>query len=419
MKRRQFIRSSLAAYWASSLGLSLAGLSDVVVAQNKPTNSGALGKWPLATKPVIMVFLRGGADTLSLLSPLDDPDFIAARPPEMRIKLEGFNKTPVMVSGNNGYANSNANTALYWHPAAEPLAKLYQAKRLAPWVAVGVTDETRSHFEAQEIMERGVASLQSLPDHLGWMARQFENEALGQKAKSILPLFAGNNNLPAALQGYQAVLAVRDLVNGVGFPGGVGAMQALQALCAQEVNHPASGLMRITADTIAAVNQALPREVPPSNKIIAYASAGQTPYPNSDPGVGLRSVARLIGAKVGLQYASVDHLGWDTHEYQNSKMDNLIRDLSNALFAFDEDMQAQGQQYSLVVMTEFGRRLRSNRSSGTDHGHASTALLLGNYVVGGQVLGQWPGLSAAQLDRGVDLAVTTDYREVLKRTISS
>ena len=122
-------------------------------------------------------------------------------------------------------------------------------------------------------------------------------------------------------------------------------------------------------------------------------------------------------SNVGLQYACVDHLGWDTHEYQNGKIDNLVRDLSNALGAFDEDMQAQQQRYTLVVMTEFGRRLRTNRSGGTDHGHASLSLVMGSNVAGGKVYGRWPGLSSSALDRGVDLAVTTDYRQVLKQAL--
>ncbi len=410
MKRRQFLQSSLATYWASSLGVSLAGLSDFALAQ---TSKGAdtPSKWLTANKPFILVFLRGGADTLSLLSPLDDPDFIAARPPEMRIKLDGFNTKPIMTEGVGG------KTALYWHPNAQPLAKLFEAGRLSPWVGVGVTDETRSHFEAQEMMERGLTSLQKLPDSYGWMVRQLQKESKSQRAKSILPLFAGNNHLPAVLQGDDAVLAARDLSYGISFPGGSAGLRALQSLCAQEVSHPASSLMRITADTIDAVNQAIPKELPPSNKVIPYVSAGPTPYPNSDPAVGLRSVARLIQARVGLQYASVDHLGWDTHEYQNGKIDYLLRDLSNALGAFDEDMQAQQQRYTLVVMTEFGRRLRTNRSGGTDHGHASLSLVMGSNVAGGKVYGRWPGLAAAQLDRGVDLAVTSDYRQVLKQAL--
>ena len=142
-------------------------------------------------------------------------------------------------------------------------------------------------------------------------------------------------------------------------------------------------------------------------------SSGKTPYSNADPSVGLRSAARLIEAKVGLQYAWVDQLGWDTHENQPGRLNELIRNLSTSLAAFSQDMDAKNQPYTLVVMTEFGRRLRSNRSNGTDHGHGSLGLILGTKVPGGQTMGRWPGLSTGSLDRGVDLAVTTDYQKFL------
>ena len=396
MKRREFIKGGLA--------LSMAGISDLVFAGDAPLSVPT--SLPNNRAPFILVFLRGGADTLSFLSPLDDPDFIAARPPEYRFTPSGFNEKPLIVDG----------TSLYWHPKAEPLAKLYNAGRFAPWVAMGFGNETRSHFEAQEIMERGVGSLQKLPDNDGWMVRQLarKHPPLG---KSVLPLFAGNNNLPGVMHGSNLVMAARDLSSGLNYPGGPAALRALQSLCSLEESHPASALMKETADTINVVNQTFPKEAGNSNKVAAYVSSGATAYPNSDPGVGLKSVARLLQANVGLQYACVDHLGWDTHEYQNGKIDYLLRDLSNALGAFDEDMQAQQQPYTLVVMTEFGRRLRTNRSGGTDHGHASTALIMGNKVAGGQIYGRWPGLSSGQLDRGVDLAATTDYRTVLKRAL--
>jgi len=404
MRRREFLTNSLGLPLVATFASSLAGISDFAFSQTNALSVPT--SFPNARAPFILVFLRGGADTLSFLSPLDDPDFIAARPPEYRFTPNGFNERPLMIDG----------TALYWHPKAEPLAKLYSAGRLVPWVAVGFGDETRSHFEAQEIMERGVGSLAKLPDNNGWMVRQLARAGQSQH-QGLLPLFAGNNNLPGVMQGSSNVMAARDLTNGINYPGGPAALRALQSLCALEEGHPASVLMKETADTINAVNQAFPKEVGNPNKVMPYVSSGATPYPNSDPAVGLKSVARLLQANVGLQYACVDHLGWDTHEYQNGKIDYLLRDLSHALGAFDEDMQAQQQRYTLVVMTEFGRRLRTNRSGGTDHGHASLSLVMGSNIVGGKVYGRWPGLASNQLDRGVDLAVTTDYRYVLKQAL--
>ncbi|MBV8659964.1 MAG: DUF1501 domain-containing protein [Burkholderiales bacterium] len=83
------------------------------------------------------------------------------------------------------------------------------------------------------------------------------------------------------------------------------------------------------------------------------------------------------------------------------------------LSAFHDDLAGGGVQVTTVVMTEFGRRLRSNRSNDTDHGYGSVMMVLGDGVAGGKLYGRWPGLAAEQLDRGVDLAVTTDYRAVL------
>jgi uncharacterized protein (DUF1501 family) len=157
------------------------------------------------------------------------------------------------------------------------------------------------------------------------------------------------------------------------------------------------------------VQEAFPKK---DQRVLPYVSAGNTPYPNTDPSVGLRSVARMVEAKLGLQFAWVDQGGWDTHESQPGRIQNLIGQLASALQAFDEDMQARAQPYTLLVMTEFGRRLRSNRSNGTDHGHASLALVMGTGVAGRQMMGGWPGLASAQLSQGVDLAVRTNYQTV-------
>ena len=359
---------------------------------------------------MVVVFLRGGADGLAILSPLDDPNFQAARPPEMRFTVE----KAATADGANITMNLNGSS-FYWHPAATPLANLYSQKRLIAWPAVGIKDETRSHFEAQEMMERGVNSLQTLPDPFGWMARQvFLNKQQIQPGPSTLnnlPLFAGCTTMPRAMQGANQVLAVRDLQGGVSFPGGPAGLRAMQALGEADTNHPAAQVMVGTFSTLEQVNRALPKT---DNKVLPYVSSGQAPYPGSDPGIGLQSIARLMQANVGLQYAWVDHGGWDTHDNQPGRINNQITQLSNALLAFDQDMKAQNNPYTLVVMTEFGRRLISNKSNGTDHGHGGLAMVMGSNIAGGKMMGRWPGLDTANLDRGVDLAVTTDYLEVLK-----
>ena len=393
LNRRDFLALGLAS--------TLAGIGDLAFAQNvKKVNS--LLNVPNMPHPFIVVFLRGGADGLSILSPLDDPDFLAARPPEMRFSIAA-SSGKVDLSG----------TTLYWHPEAASLADLFTNQKLIAWPAIGLTDETRSHFEAQEIMERGVNSLNTLPDDYGWMARQVISRNKFQT--NSIPLFAGNNNSPKSLQGAHRAIAVRDLQNGISLPNGDRGFEAVSALCDADLKAIAAPWMKDHLGNLEFINQVISKG---KTKPELYEGSGKTSYPDTDPGVGLRSVARLITANVGLQYAWVDQGGWDTHENQPGRLNSLIKNLGTSLAAFAEDMQAKGKPYTLVVMTEFGRRLRSNRSNGTDHGHGSLGMILGSHVPGGQVRGRWPGLTTTALDKGVDLSVTTDYQKFLSTAFS-
>ena len=395
--RRRFLQSTLA---GTSLCLTdlllkpLTGISNLAFAQTTSHGVNALHQGPL-----IVVFQRGAADGLNILSPLDDENFLAARPPDMR-----FNRD--QASGKIDLDN----TKLYWHNEAQPLAHLFENRMLALWPAVGIANETRSHFEAQEIIERGVHSLTNLPDNLGWFARQMLTE--GGNPPLGIPVFAGSTIMPRAMQGISQAVAIRDLQSGISLPHGEAGMDVFSALCSADSKQiEEAAVMRGHIENIAKINQVLPKLS--DNKIAPYQTAGKTDYPNNDPGIGLRSVARFINARLGLQYAWVDQTGWDTHDSQPSRMNGVIKNLSQALEAFTQDMQARSEPFTLIVLTEFGRRLRSNRSNGTDHGHASLAIVIGNQIPGGQVLGKWPGLHNDALDRGVDLAVTTEYQRVI------
>jgi uncharacterized protein (DUF1501 family) len=386
--RRDFFRQTAGLGVMSYLGIAHLAFAQV---QNPPIKQKG---------PLIVVFQRGAADGLHLLSPLEDPDFIAARSPEMRFAV-------------NDYRVELNDVNFYWHPEAKGIANLYKAKKLLAWHAVGLNNETRSHFEAQEMIERGVQRLDQLPDNLGWMTRQVNKMPIS----SPLTLFSANPQLPRSMQGALQALSARDLQGGITINGGLATEKAVEALLKVDYALAAAPMMQNNLQAIQRVNQLLVEQSEQA-KIIPYETRGATPYPNNDPGVGLRSIARLLEVKSGVQFAWVDQGGWDTHENQPGRMNGLIKNLSGALQAFDEDMQARKQDYTLVVLTEFGRRLRSNRSNGTDHGHGSLALVMGSHVPGGQLMGSWPGLSNHQLDRGVDLAVTTNYEKVLEQALA-
>ena len=133
-------------------------------------------------------------------------------------------------------------------------------------------------------------------------------------------------------------------------------------------------------------------------------------------GLALQQTAMLIKAGVGLEVSAIDLGGWDTHFAQggsSGQMATLMADLAGGLAAFHADLAEQLDHITTVTMSEFGRRAAENGSLGTDHGHGSMMMVLGGHVLGGRVHGQWPGLGDGQLIGPGDLAVTTDYRDIL------
>src|SRR6202011_6414028 len=97
---------------------------------------------------------------------------------------------------------------------------------------------------------------------------------------------------------------------------------------------------------------------------------------------------------------------------------NLLREFSQSIAAFWNDLGDLADSTVLVSMSEFGRTARQNGTGGTDHGHANVMFVLGGQVKGGKVYGKWPGLANDQLNEGRDRALTTDYRQVLGEVVS-
>jgi uncharacterized protein (DUF1501 family) len=137
-------------------------------------------------------------------------------------------------------------------------------------------------------------------------------------------------------------------------------------------------------------------------------------YPEDNPlSTSLKTVAQAIKLGLGLRVSTVDFGNWDTHVNQVGQLNDQITMLSSALLAFWRDLGNHRDHVAVVVMSEFGRRLKSNESGGTDHGHGNAMMMLGANVKGGRMYGKWPGLANDTLDEGADLAITTDYRTVL------
>jgi uncharacterized protein (DUF1501 family) len=368
--------------------------------------SGVTG-WVNATAPMsspvfLMVFLRGGADGLQLVGPCADAQYVAARPSDVRV-LDSGDKAGLSL------ANTLApDIDFRLHPALSPLLPLYQSGNLAVIHAVGLTNATRSHFVAQDMMERGIASEKNMSESTGWLSRALPNSLNGVSA------YSATSNPVFALKGTPGYLAAPDLNAGLNLPYG----DATRQLLSQWFTHR-SDIGNATLDTLRVLDD-FARAIPkgPDGKPLPYAPAPKATYGAAgDFGKRLGSVAQLIRADAGLKAAWIDFGGWDTHEYQSGRMTGLAGNLGAGLAAFYEDMNAANRPVVVVTLSEFGRRLRANKSNGTDHGHGGVAFVLGTGIKGGQMYGRWPGLETPQLDQGVDLAVTTDYREILSAAL--
>jgi uncharacterized protein (DUF1501 family) len=346
---------------------------------------------------LIVVFLRGAADVLNMVVPHGErayyqlrPSLGIPRPDDSKAKQED---RAIDLNGFFGL-----------HPMMGSLLDAWQSEHLAIIHACGAPDESRSHFKAMELMERGVDDERGPAS--GWIGRHLATLNTGNSS----PLRAvGMGTRPQrSLSGGVPVSALRSIAD---FHLG-GDPRALQQM-RQALNTVYEGDV-LGQDTLS-IMDTLERL-----DLLTYTPARSANYPDSEFGLALKQTAMLIKAEVGLEVSAIDVGGWDTHFAQGSTdglMPNLMKDLSEGLAAFHADMFDYMNNMTTVTMSEFGRRASENGSLGTDHGHGSMMMLLGGNVQGGKVHGEWPGMREGQLIGPGDLAVTTDYRDVLSEIL--
>ncbi len=346
---------------------------------------------------LVVIFLRGAADVLNMVVPHGEdayydlrpslavprPDDNRADPPERTLDLDGF---------------------FGLHPAMRPLMQAWQAKHLAFVHACGAPDESRSHFKAMALMERGLTTEQGPAS--GWIGRHLA--AMDTGNPSPLRAVGIGEIPPRSLRGSIPVSALRSIVD-FHLGGDWNAVRRMQAVLEQI--YAGEGALQALGRETMAIMRTVQRLNPEK-----YRPAGGAQYPSTPFGRALQQVAMLIKADFGLEVAALDLDGWDTHFAQgrtSGQMPRLLEDLSAGLAAFHADMQDHWAHLTLVTMSEFGRRAAENGSLGTDHGHGSMMTVLCGNVRGGRVYGRWPGLQPEALVGPGDLAVTTDYRDVL------
>ena len=382
------------------------------------------------TDTLVVIFLRGAMDALSLLSPgQNHPD---------RANYEANrDNTRVPYSGTGAGLPLGA-TNWQLHPRAAALKMLFTQNHLAIVVGAGQMQPNpvvRSHFEAQANLEIGVGG--GSGSGIGWLTRHLVSANL--PANVPVPAVSMGSITASSLLGSTEAITMNsgqdfrlDLGNwcwnsaDASIAGMKGVVEVLPSLW------QASALLLAPAGLTALDALALFRSINfgtySAGNTGGYQPSGGANYGSGGFGQQLQNIAQLIKGNVGLRIATVDLGGWDTHNGQGSPADsydyfgNQVQTLNDGLNAFYTDLSTDAagnymKNVSVVTISEFGRRVQENASGGTDHGYGTIMLAMGASVNGGQIYGTFPGLASDQLFEGADVDVTTDYRRVMSEAL--
>ena len=384
--RRAFLRSS-------GLALVSFGLAPRVLLRAAAASDGtARGR----RKALVVVLQRGACDGLNTVVPWGDPRYFALRPSIAIPRPNGGREAALDLDGFFGL-----------HPALEPLVPFWKDRRLAVVHALGSPDPTRSHFDAQDFLESGTPGRKATDD--GWLNRGLQARPESQPAP--LRAVAMTPTLPRILAGRAPAVAMASLRD-FALRGGQAprTQQGFEQMYAGAVSASLRGAGQETFEALEAL------EALDAGGAMGSRAGRRGARGSASLGQALGQVAQLVRSDLGLELAFVETGGWDHHAAQGGVQGQLagrLRDLAQGLSSFATALGPRLDDVVLVTLTEFGRTARENGNRGTDHGHGSVALVLGGAVKGGRVHGRWPGLDPGALYEGRDLAVTTDFRDLV------
>ncbi len=403
MNRRNFLNTTLASA-AASLAKEITS-SWVVSPVASPNPNTRLVFAPPDTPPqndvLVCIFQRGGMDGLNAVIPYGEAGHYYDQRPSLSVQEP---------SSGNAQAVINLDGFFGLNPALAGLKDLWDDRALAIVHACGSPDPTHSHFDAMDYMERGTPGEKQIPT--GWLARHLQTVA----ARNQSPFRAVGMGpiLPASLRGPVPATALDSIAS---FHLGGQNRGAQIARFQEELArlYASGGVLdqeaALTFQTIETLAKLNPQ---------GYLPANGAKYPDGVFGSGLMQVAELIKAGVGLEIATIDIGGWDTHVREGAvqgQMPKLMTDLADGLRAFYVDLGDAFQHVTVVTMSEFGRRVQENASGGTDHGHGNVMFIASKNITSSKVYGKWPGLAPEQLVTPGDLQITTDYRTVLSELL--
>jgi uncharacterized protein (DUF1501 family) len=395
--RREFIRGGVAAFTLSFAAPEF--LSDLARAQGS------------ARRNLVVLYLSGGNDALSMLIPYTDPQYYARRP------VLGIPAATVLQIGSD-----RGGHALGLNPRLAGLKGIFDAGRLAFVQRTGYENSSRSHFLGTDIWS---TANPQVSQGAGWLGRYLDTVP-----PPIDPLvgWSTTRDVPHALLANRVGVAAIPNIGGYSFASpnpGAEAQRARQAATRIASHVP------VDMPHLAFVNASAQQAFTTLEHVAQVGTYRPTvAYPNNGFGQALQAVAGALATGVGTRVFFVQTGGYDTHAGQNTNLPNgsypqLMTTLNDGLLALYTDLLRQGLFNDTLILqfSEFGRRINENASAGTDHGAASVMMILGGAVRGG-IYGTAPNLritpdNPTLENNGSDVRYETDFRSVYARVIDN
>jgi uncharacterized protein (DUF1501 family) len=346
---------------------------------------------------LVVISLRGGVDGLGMVVPHGDPAYYQARPGIAVPKASLIAKDDMFGL----------------HPAMKKLEWLYDGGELAAVHAVGMERPNRSHFLAMEEIEEADPGSTT---RRGWVNRMI---GLNDSSLTSEAIHLTSSMVPTMLVGSAPTLSA-DRLSRIALSGATDNWSSRRKRQLQTVWGNAAGPL---GDAGRSALQTVERLAPVAAESYRPHNGARYPdaWPATDLAAALQDTAHLIRSDVGTEVVSIDYGSWDLHSDYGKvafgEMQTMIAGFAGALDAFMRDLGALRSRVTVVTISEFGRRVAENGNGGLDHGWGNMMLVAGGGVKGGRYYGNWPWLSANKLVDG-DLAVTTDYRNVLGEIIT-
>jgi uncharacterized protein (DUF1501 family) len=395
--RREFFKGGIAAFTVTYAAPEF--LSQLALAQGATSRN------------LVVLYLSGGNDSLSMLVPYNDPFYTQRRP---TIRVPAGNLLQVGAD--------SSRVALGLHPRLTGLKEIFDRGRLALIQRTGYPNQSRSHFQGTDIW---ASADPANPASNGWVGRYLDS------LPSPVDALVGWNttrDLPRVLQSTKvSVPAIPSPATYAFASPNMGAEAVAERAAAQRINSH----VPVDNPELAFVYSSAQAAMGTLDRVATVASYnGTAAYPNSGLGQALRAVAGAMVRGIGTRVFYVTTGGFDTHSGQNPNQVNgsyytLMATLNDALFAFYTDLTNQALLGDTLVLSfsEFGRRISENGSGGTDHGAASVMLAMGGRVNGG-LYGTAPNLSLDPANptlenSAADVRFETDFRSVYARVIDS